>query len=139
MMDANLGAFVATVLRAKRIRFGDVRRLARVILPRGIADRGTAEALLALDRAIERSDPAWIDYLAGAMSDFVVAGAGKEDDWLAATIGERPTKAGRAIEREVTLGRDLSRHASGTGQGLRTPDAPLRPPAERAGLTEVAG
>lgn len=125
MIDPKLTAFVATVLRAKRIRFGDVRRLSRDILADGIADRATAETLLALDRAIDRSDASWIDYLAGAFREFAASGNPDDGIWLKAILGSRPTKAGRAIERELALADELSRASRSAGQGLATPDEPL--------------
>ena len=123
MTDQRLSAFVATILRAKRIRFGDVRRLSRDVLPRGIGDRATAETLLALDRAIDRSDPAWIDYLAGAIRDFAATDSG-QGGWLTEALGARPTKAGRAIERELALAQGFLEHARNPGQGMTTPDDP---------------
>ncbi len=123
MTDAKFSAFVANILRAKRIRFGDVRRLSRDVLPRGVEDRSTAEALLALDRAIDRTDPAWIDYLAGSIRDFVTASGG-EAAWLPAAISPRPTKAGRAIERELALARGIVLQTGEPGRGMTTPDDP---------------
>ena len=123
MTDARLSAFVAAVLRAKRIRFGDVRRLSRDVLPRGIEDRPTAETLLALDRAIDRTDPSWIDYLASSIRDFAAANGG-EGGWLTAAIGARPTKTGRAIERELALARGILEQVRDSGQGMTTPDDP---------------
>lgn len=136
MTDARLSAFVATILRAKRIRFGDVRRLSRDVLPRGIADRATAEALLALDRAIDRTDPAWIDYLAGSICDFATASGG-EAAWLPAAVGPRPTKASRAIERELALARGIVLQVDEPGRGMTTPDDPGGASARRDAGTEI--
>ena len=136
MTDQRLSAFVATILRAKRIRFGDVRRLSRDVLPRGIGDRATAETLLALDRAIDRSDPAWIVYLAGAIRDFAATDSG-QGGWLTEALGARPTKAGRAIERELALAQGFLEHARNPGQGMTMPDPGDGPIAPEVGA-EIA-
>lgn len=137
MTDPRLSAFVATILRAKRIRFGDVRRLSRDVLARGIADRETAETLLALDRAIDRADPAWIEYLAGAIRDFAVA-EGNESGWLTAALGHRPTKAGRAVERELALAQGILEQVRNPGRGMTTPDDPGEGPIAPEVGAEIA-
>ena len=48
--------FVTRVLSQKRVRFGDVRRLSRDVLPDGITTRDEAEVLIALDQTISKTD-----------------------------------------------------------------------------------
>ncbi len=110
METSTLESFVQTVLRDKRIRFGDVRRLQRNVLASGIASREEAETLLALDRSIAKPDPAWTDFLVTAIRRFVVeimepkgfVDSGKTD-WLADLAGDPPSKAVRTIAREVAI------------------------------------
>jgi hypothetical protein len=56
MSNTSLCTFVSKVRSNNRIRFGDLRRLQRDILPRGLSTQHEAEALLDLDRSIERAD-----------------------------------------------------------------------------------
>lgn len=99
-----LTACVASALRDNRVRFGDVRRLERA-LPRGEESADALELLLALDRAVTRTDRAWAEFLVdrtrrlltGAEGDDRRALAGR----VAALIGERPTAAGAAIRADL--------------------------------------
>ena len=112
-MGKNLPSdFTDKILAKARISFGDVRRLKRDILPDGIASRGQAEALLALDRAVAKADAAWERWLVTTIVDFVVwaerpTGIVDEDTalWLAAALrshaGTRAGKRGRLIAREI--------------------------------------
>lgn len=94
----SLAGFVAAAGDARRIRFGDVRRLARDILPGGIASRVEAELLLALDRMVSRPDPAWAEFLVGALRAYLTGHPAADGDvWLAAALGPKPTKTGLAI------------------------------------------
>ena len=106
MSDTKLRQFVGKALARKRIGFGDVRRLQRDILPEGLTGREDAEALLGLDQALSRADPAWADYLATAIKDLALAGGGGIDrdtaEWLVAVLSRRP-KTGLAIAREIVL------------------------------------
>ncbi|KAA2244009.1 hypothetical protein [Salinarimonas soli] len=106
MSDTKLRGFVGKALARKRIGFGDVRRLQRDILPAGLTGREDAEALLGLDQAVSRADPAWADYLATAVKDLALAGGGGIDrdtaEWLVAVLSRRP-RTGLAIAREIVL------------------------------------
>ena len=57
MHTTSLRAFVSHARQAGRIRFGDVRRLQRDVLPARLTTREEAETLIALDRSIIRADP----------------------------------------------------------------------------------
>ena len=70
MSKISLQNFTERTIAKGRIGFGDVRRLQRDILPEGISSREQADLLIALDRDIGRQDPAWIDWLVGALVDY---------------------------------------------------------------------
>jgi hypothetical protein len=109
MNSPSLREFVSHALDAKRIRFGDLRRLQRDILPARIASREEAQMLIDLDRAVRLADRDWSDYLVATVRDFVVWGlppVGVVDhdkaEWLIATLTNGGvTKMGRVIAREV--------------------------------------
>lgn len=109
MNSPSLREFVDHALLTRRIRFGDLRRLQRDILPARIASREEAEMLLHLDRAVRSADRDWCDYLVATVRDFVVWGmppVGSVDsakaEWLSALLSHGGlTKAGRLIVREV--------------------------------------
>ena len=110
MPSPSLRQFVDHALETRRIRFGDLQRLRRDVLPGRIASREDAEMLLGLDRSIRTADRDWGDYLVAAVRDFVVWGMepvgavnGEKAAWLLATVSDGvPTRNGRAIFREVT-------------------------------------
>ena len=110
MNNTSLDLFVGNVLERKRIRFGDLRRLQRDILPAGITARGEAEALIALDQAVERADPTWAGYLTKVVTDFVVLDGGTIDrdaaEWLVAVLSCARSKTAAAIVREVLVAAD---------------------------------
>ena len=109
MNSTSLRDFVSHTLEDKRIRFGDLRRLQRDILPARITTREEAEMLIELDRAVERADPDWREYLIATVRDFVVWGFApvgcldsEKAEWLAATLARGgTTKTGRIIAREI--------------------------------------
>ena len=74
MINSSLQAFADQALKARRISFGDVKRLQRDILPDGISSRAQAELLLTLDQTVSRADRAFADWLVAMMVDFVVWG-----------------------------------------------------------------
>lgn len=101
-----LTACVATALRDNRVRFGDVRRLERA-LPHGEETVDALELLLALDRAVSRTDRAWAEFLVDRTRRLVTM-AGDDDrhavaERVAALIGERPTPAGAAIRADLAV------------------------------------
>ena len=82
-MSTTLRDFVLNAVEMNRIRFADLRRLQRDILPYRITTREEVEMLLSLDATIERQ------YLVPAVAQFVVWGlkpVGRIDqaeaDWL---------------------------------------------------------
>lgn len=106
-MEPNpIAAFVASALATKRIRFGDVRRLARGVQATRPIDRAEIETLLALDRAMVKADPEWTNFLTGAIREHMLQGADAEDEtraWLSAALGKKPTRTGAVIAREVAV------------------------------------
>jgi hypothetical protein len=109
MTSSSLREFVSHTREAGCIRFADLRRLQRDILPGRIATREEAELLLTLDRVIRKADRDWKDYLVGAVRDFVVFGmepTGSLDhekvEWLMGVLSKPTTKAGHALAREIT-------------------------------------
>jgi hypothetical protein len=74
MINSSLQTFVNKVQAAGRIRFGDVKRLQRDIVPDGISSREDAELLLTLAPTVGRADRAFGDWLVATVVDFVVWG-----------------------------------------------------------------
>ena len=109
MMSTSLRDFVRHAREANRIRFGDVRRLRRDILPARIATREEAEMLIDLDRCVSTVDRGWSDYLVVTVRDFTIWGTppiGIVDrdkaEWIIAALSNGGvTKNGRAIARGV--------------------------------------
>ena len=58
MINSSLQTFANKVQKAGCIRFGDVKRLQRDILPDGISSRQEAELLLSLEQSVDRADRA---------------------------------------------------------------------------------
>jgi hypothetical protein len=107
MSETKLREFVGKALARKRIGFGDVRRLQRDVLPIGLASREEAEALLGLDQAVSRADPAWPDYLATVIKDLALSTTGgcidrDTAEWLVDVLSRR-AKTGLGIAREIVL------------------------------------
>ena len=93
-----------------RIRFADLRRLQRDILPYRITTAEEAEMLLSLDATVERADRDWREYLVPAVAQFVVWGlepVGRIDqvkaDWFLEALALAPPKTGSAIIRHVVI------------------------------------
>lgn len=104
MTVTSLHTFAERVREARRIRFGDLRRLQRDVLPDGITSREEAEILLEMDRAADRTDPDWPGFLAGALKGYVASAAtgpgGPPPDlavWLSSRIPAPRTRAARAV------------------------------------------
>jgi hypothetical protein len=140
MIKKTLRAFADAVVEHKRITLKDVRKLRRYILEDGIASREEADTLIALERAVP-AEPAFAEYLVGAVVDFAVWGArptGYVDQdtarWLVATLscGEGPTETARHIAFEIVREAEQvdeallafamrgSRHPSRGGRRLET-------------------
>jgi hypothetical protein len=107
MVSMTLSQFAAGALARRRIGFGDVRRLERDVLPAGLTCREDAEALLALDQAIRRADPAWAAYLATVIKDLALGPGGvlnrETADWLIEGPLREHTRTGLAIARAIVL------------------------------------
>jgi hypothetical protein len=99
-----LSDFVKKVSSRGRITFGDIKRLQRDLLPNGAMTREQVEALIAMDAAVRRADPAWAAYLTSTVVDFVVWGSrptGYVDpdaaQWLEALLCSNPSKAAQIL------------------------------------------
>jgi len=105
MMDnTSLRDFASRTAASGRIRFGDLRRLQRVI-PNGITTREDAEALLDLDQAVSRADPEWPGWLSSARKAYAVSGDSvdpQKADWLAKRLAAQRTKAALALARQLS-------------------------------------
>jgi hypothetical protein len=109
-MSTTLHEFVSKALVANRIRFGDLRRLKRDILPYRITTPDEAEILLALDAAVQRADRDWREYLVPAVAQFVVWGfepTGRIDqekaEWLLHALASARPKIASAVIRSVMI------------------------------------
>jgi hypothetical protein len=124
-MTVGLREFASKALEAKRIRFADLRRLQRDVLPCRITNRVEAEVLLALDGTVDRADRDWTDYVVPAVVEFAIWGlepVGRIDQdkatWLAAAASTARPKSAAAIMRQVR------RHAPQIDEGCRVPARP---------------
>src|SRR3954453_15321053 len=95
-MSSTLRDFASAAVQSKRIRFGDLRRLKRDILPARITTRAEGEVLIALDAVTGRAEREWRSYLIATVRDFVVWGlspVGRVDrqkaEWLVAVLLRR--------------------------------------------------
>ena len=109
-MSTTLRDFVLNAVDMNRIRFADLRRLQRDILPYRITTQQEAEMLLSLDAVVERADRGWPEYLVPAVAQFAVWGlepVGRVDqtkaDWLLEALALAPPKTGSAIIRHVVI------------------------------------
>src|SRR3954468_17734837 len=119
-MSSTLRDFASAAVQSKRIRFGDLRRLKRDILPARITTREEAEVLIALDAVVEKADREWRSYLIGPVRDFVVWGlipAGRVDhakaEWLVSVLS-----SGVAPKTARTLAREVAREAHHAEEAL---------------------
>jgi hypothetical protein len=108
MDNLNLRAFISKILKTRRLRFGDLRRLQRDVLPKGAANREEVEALLDLDRALERADAGWPVYLSDVVKEFVIASADRPGaveseaaEWLLRALSGTSAKTVRSIMRDI--------------------------------------
>jgi hypothetical protein len=118
--SSTLRDFANAAIQSKRIRFGDLRRLKRDILPARITTREEAEVLIALDSVVEKADREWRSYLIGTVRDFVVWGlspVGQVDrakaEWLVAVLS-----SGVARKTARTLAREIAREAYQVDEAL---------------------
>ena len=108
MSGTSLRDFVSRAMEHKRIRFGDLRRLKRDILPARITAREQAEVLIALDSSVDKADREWRRYLISTIRDYAIWGsppAGRIDEekaeWLLSALRISSRKTARAITREI--------------------------------------
>jgi hypothetical protein len=108
MSGTSLRDFVSRTVEHKRIRFGDLRRLQRDILPARITTREQAEVLIALDSFVDRADREWQRYLIARVRDFAIWGsppAGRinidKAEWLVTALRTSSRKTAGAITREI--------------------------------------
>ena len=128
-MTVSLHEFASKAVEAKRIRFADLRRLRRDVLPLRITSREEAEVLLALDGTVDRADRDWVEYVVPAVAQFTIWGlepAGRIDEdkaaWLVEAASTARPKSAAAIVREVV------REAPQIDEGCRV-STRRRPPA----------
>src|SRR5688572_9019823 len=106
MTNRLLQQFAKIKRGAGDISFADVRKLQGEILPQGIVSPDEAEILIALDRAITRSHPAWAGYLVTSVLAFLLSPQGRSGDgagetarqlagWLSGQTTNDPQVAGR--------------------------------------------
>ena len=132
MINGKLQDFAVSVMARSQISFGDVRRLQRDFLPRGITTRDEAESLIALDATLVRADKAWAAWLVPALADFVtahqpadVSGADAAKTWLEGLLAQSASSA--------TLGRKVARHI----RRLTPPPADESADAQRGSRRQV--
>ncbi|MEA1831926.1 hypothetical protein U8607_07490 [Methylobacterium durans] len=110
MINASLQDFCNRIAAAGRITAADLSVLGDELLPDGITVRDEADLLIALDRAVPVSNPAFSDFLVAAIVDFAVWGErptgyinAETARWLAASIGNGrgPTATGARIAVEI--------------------------------------
>ena len=114
MINSSLQTFANKVQEAGCIRFGDVKRLQRDILPDSISSREEAELLLSLEQTVGRADRAFGDWLVAMVVDFVVWGLrptgvidAETAAWLTPfLVGQRTTKTMRRLARELAAEAD---------------------------------
>src|SRR5215218_8733897 len=135
MSGTTLRDFVVNAVEMNRIRFADLRRLQRDILPYRITTQQEAEMLLSLDATVERADRDWREYLVPADAQFAVWGlepVGRVDqgkaDWLLEAVALAPPKTASAIIRHVVIEAPLIDAAvtlrKPLGREMPTPPAP---------------
>jgi hypothetical protein len=104
MENTSLRDFTSRAAASGRIRFGDLRRLQRDVIPNGITTQEDAEALLDLDQAVSRADPDWPRWLSSALKAYAVSGDGvnpQKATWLAGRLATARTKAAQALARQL--------------------------------------
>ena len=110
MHRTSLTAFVHRISQGRQLRYADLCRLKRDVLPAGLQSRTDAERLLAMDRVLDRADRAWAQALGLFLADLVLTREGAAhlhlDDaqWLGSQLALcRPSTA--AAVRKVVLQR----------------------------------
>jgi len=110
MTTASLQHFCNRIAAAGRLTPGDLRLLARDVLPDGIATRDEADLLIALERAVPDAASGFADWLVAQIVDLAVWGerptgivTHETAGWLAASLGggAGPTPTGARIAFEI--------------------------------------
>jgi hypothetical protein len=129
IVNGKLPDFACNVISKGQITLGDVRRLQRSYLPRGITNREELEILISLNANLVRADRAWAQWLVCAVADFVKTRKACErsledaaDKWVERLLAASPTKLGLRIARQIR--RELSRlraiQLTRAGEGVQT-------------------
>jgi hypothetical protein len=129
IVNGKLPDFASNVIAKGQITLGDVRRLQRSYLPRGITNREELEILISLNANLVRADRAWAQWLVCAVADFVKTRKACErsledaaDKWVEWLLAASPTKLGLRIARQIR--RELSRlraiQLTPAGEGVQT-------------------
>lgn len=133
-MTVSLRDFVLNAVEMSRIRFADLRRLQRDILPYRITRREEVEMLLSLDATVERADRDWREYLVPAVAQFAVWGVepiGRinraKADWLLEALALAPPKTASAIIRNVVIDIVVDRRQCRSASDTRTRSAAVSP------------
>ncbi|HEV2557667.1 MAG TPA: hypothetical protein VGU45_03480 [Microvirga sp.] len=98
---SSLPQFVQRVSAARRLNFGDLRRLQRDVLPDGPRCRTDVEALILLDASLDRFEAGWTAYLLGAVQAFVEGNRGAGTAWFGVLLERAKPKTAAAIARAV--------------------------------------
>ncbi|MFT0891147.1 hypothetical protein [Pseudochelatococcus sp. G4_1912] len=110
MINSKLRDFIDKAYDDRAITEWDVRSLLRHVLPDGIANREEANALIAIDRLVEKPCNAWGDVLIALLVDYVVwaerpTGVVRGDDayWLVSSLGAAggPTRTALRAAHEI--------------------------------------
>jgi hypothetical protein len=136
MISENLQAFATAVRANGQIRYGDVRRLQRDILPGGIFSREEAGLLIALNARLVRADRAWAQWLIAAVAAFVA----KEQEgghpikdaagaWLGQLGAPASTRFGRGMARKIR--RAVEPLPDGRAMDAETPSSDTTPRCQR--------
>lgn len=121
MINGKLQEFVCNLIAKDRISYGDVRRLQRDYLPRGIVHREELELLICLNAGLVRADKTWAQWLTASVAEFVAEREGGEHpikealgEWVGRLLAASTTRLGRRIARQVQreLGRNDIQSAS---------------------------
>lgn len=110
MINSKLRDFIDKAYDERTISEWDVRTLLRNVLPDGIANREEANALIAIDRLVDKACNSWADILIALLVDYVVwaerpTGVVRGDDahWLVSSLGAAggPTRTALRAAHEI--------------------------------------
>jgi hypothetical protein len=105
MHDQSFEKFCTRALQTRRVGFGDLRRMQRDGLPDGATSREQIEALMRVDRGIDRADAGWLPFLTSTIRAFVLKSAVPLDPdttaWLVRILSGGSSRTAVAIAREM--------------------------------------